>query len=403
MKDILLLGHGISNDGLKKFLENFNQDFDYLELNEIEDDYKFIVKSPGIPLDLINIRGEIISDIELIYRIIPKNIIAISGTNGKTTITMLINHFLDNSVACGNIGYPFGLAMLEEYDFYVCELSSFMLEGCKYFKPKIAILSNLWPHHLDHHKSLKKYIEAKEMICINQDENDFLIYDYDSPYLKDIVKKSKGQKYSFSTRSMLANCYLNNNYIYFNNKALINLKRLKINFEYDIKNIMTLCLTLIILKKSFKGFYNKYRKFIKADFRTQYIRRDIINDAKSTNPYSTIAALKNLNKVILICGGYDRGEQLNCLLPYLDRISLVICYGESKDKLFKFFDEFNTLAYKCFDLKEAVSLCVKYKKKENTILYSPMFASYDQYKSYIERGNEFNQLIFHLYKRSRYS
>ena len=403
MNDILLLGHGISNDGVKSFLEAIEQGFDYLELNEAKSDYKYIVKSPGISLEKIKIKGEIISDIELIYRIIPKKIIAVSGTNGKTTITMLINHFLDNSIACGNIGYPLGLAMQKEYDYYVCELSSFMLEGCKSFKPKIAILSNLWPHHLDHHKSLEKYIEAKERIFINQDQNDYLIYDYDSPYLKDIAKKGNGKKYSFSTKSMLADCYLNNNYIYFKNKTLINLKKLKINFEFEIKNIMALCLALIILKKSFKGFYSKYKKFSKANFRTEYLKKDIINDAKSTNPYSTIAALKDLDKVILVCGGYDRGERLNCLLPYLNRISLVISYGESKDKVFNFFKEFNVLVYQCRNLKEAVDLSFRYKKKENTILYSPMFASYDQYKSYIERGKEFNQLVFHLYKRNHYS
>ncbi len=402
MSDIVLLGHGLSNDGVKKVLEEFNQDFDYLELNEVNRDYKYIVKSPGIMFDLIKIKGEVISDIELIYRLMPKNIIAVSGTNGKTTIAMLINHFLKNSIACGNIGYPLGLAMLKQYDYYVCELSSFMLEGCKYFKPKIAILSNLWPHHLDHHKSLENYIKAKEMICINQDQNDYLIYDYDSPYLKDIVRKSKAKKYSFSTKSMLADCYLNNHYIYFKNKALINLNRLQISFDHDIKNIMTLCLVMIILNKSFKGFYNKYKKFNKADFRTQYIKNDIINDAKSTNPYSTIAALRNLNKVILICGGYDRGENLKCLLPYLDKISLVICYGASKNKIFDFFNEFNVPVVKCQRLKEAATLSFEHKKKENTILYSPMFASYDQYQSYQERGNEFNQLAFHLYKRSHY-
>lgn len=398
---ILLLGHGVSNDGIKNYLDNYNIYYDYLNKEEVFDKYDIVVKSPGIPLDdkVFDVCGKnVISDIELVNMFDNRDMIAITGTNGKTTTTLLINEFLSKQrecAVCGNIGYPIGLCAMDEFDIFICETSSFQLEGCKNFKPKVAVLLNINPHHLDHHKSFKAYIEAKEKICMKQDENDYLIYNFDNVYCKEIAKKSKAKKISFSTKSMLTNCYIFANNIYLNNCKIMSLNKKKI--DYNIENFMAACCAVSVYKFPLNRCKRIYKKFEKPLYRAQYLSNDIINDAKSTNPFSTIATLKTLSNVILICGGLYRGENMHVLTPYISTIKCVYAYGETKNLIMNFFNEFNIKCYIFDDLKSA-SLSALDEKKESTLLYSPMFASYDQYKDYTQRGKEFSDIINYYLK-----
>lgn len=406
---ILVLGKGISSDGVKMVLDQFYADYDYLEKNEVKSAYDYIIKSPGIPLTdpVFKItKGKIISDIELVSLLVRKYYIGITGTNGKTTITMLLNEILQKyrqSIACGNIGYAVGKAAIGIEDYLVCELSSFQLESVETFKPKIAILSNIEPHHLDHHGSFSAYLKAKAKLCQRQSEEDVLIYNYDSTYCREIAKKSKAKKLSFSTESMLADCFLFNETLYFKKIKVMTLNKEEQKRMHDIANYMAVLCALSFLNIPLKKTVRLFRNFKRAPYRVEEIYPNIYNDAKSTNPYSTVVSLKTFERVALLCGGYDRKEPLDCLNPVLSSIEKVYAYGESRFIIQRYCQEY-VLAYELFStLKEATLAALKEKKENTVILYSPMYASYDQYKSYLERGKEFTTLVLAYYHNNHYS
>lgn len=394
---MLLLGHGISNDGVKKYLDEMNIKYDYLELKDVDNfNYKRIIKSPAIKLDepyLIDAKNkgiEIITDIELAYRIYKKNMICVTGTNGKTTVVTLINKMLDNSIMCANIGLSVFDAFKKSYDKYILELSSFELECIKSFKPHIAIITNLSSSHLDHHKDISLYHQSKLNLIMNMDNNDILIYNYDDYILKENVKNRTMIKIAVSLEKKV-DCYIKNKAIYYFNTKIIKLKKIKIVGNHNIYNIMMSICAAILSGASKKRIRYEIKNFNGVPFRLQKIAKRIYNDAKSTNVSSTIEALKNFKNVILICGGKLRGEKYDRLKPYLKRIKLVLCYGEAKDKIEKFMMK-NKINVLSFDTLEGALSNIKKFKKRRIVLFSPFHSSKDQFENYIKRGELFNKL-----------
>lgn len=387
--DILVYKGGISNEGAVEFLQKNNIKYDTIAKKK---KYDYIVKPPGIVRKNVNIEGKIICDIELVYMIKKPFIIGITATAGKTSTTLLINELLKrkyNTVVAGNIGIPFGKAYCGEHRLYILELSSFELESCSTFKPRIAVMLNISDAHLDYHETMDNYIKAKEKITINQDEYDFLIYNFDDVVLKDIAKKSKAIKRCFSLCDKNADAYLDRNMI-ITKVGKYKIKDEILFFEGDICNAMASILVAELTGIEYSEISDAINNMHHPKYRMEQIYPNIYNDAKSTNVLSTIKQIKSFKNVHLICGGYDRGNNLDLmkeLFPYVDRFYL---YGGNAKRVSEFLDKYN-VKYKVFKrLKDATFEALKEK---GTIILSPMAPSYDQYSSYLERGNEFEDIL----------
>lgn len=390
---ILLLGKGVANDGCKRLLDYHKISYDYKNIDELECfSYEYIVKSPGISLDdkiFEKLEGIIISDIELVYRLRKPFIIAVTGSNGKTTVTSMLAHVLGKkykAIACGNIGYSFSDAVVDnpDADYYIVEVSSFQLEAIKDFSPNCAIILNISPCHIDHHKSYSEYISSKLNILKNICKYDGVVFNKDISYIK-----SKNNYYSYSKNDTTALIYYLNGYIYYRDKRIFKIDKKYTSF--DIDNIMAVLSTLKYLNKLYLKKYIK--SFKKPKYRFEKIEKYIYNDAKSTNCASTSNALLNLKKCHLICGGYDRGIPIIMDRNALFNIIKVYAYGESKNKIKAYFDE-KKIKCEAFDsLNDAAIEALLSRCRDENILYSPMCASFDQYKSYIERGKEFEKII----------
>ncbi|MFI3329538.1 MAG: UDP-N-acetylmuramoyl-L-alanine--D-glutamate ligase [bacterium] len=403
---ILFVGKGISNDGAIKLAQQLKIKYDYINVNDnVDNNYSVIVKGPGISYDekilrrFIKLNKLVVTDIEFVYWFLNRYYIGVTGSNGKTTTTLLINDILNKkykSIACGNIGYSIGEASVEnkECTHFVCELSSFELKGTNLFTPNIAVITNINCCHLDYHKTIEDYILSKKKLIDNQSINDYLIYNLDCNTTKTIISNSVAKKYSFSLYDQTADCYIKNNYIYFNNKRIIKIKKLKEKNIETLGNYLASIIVGNILNINKKDIKKSLITFKKSDYRFQYIKKNIINDAKSTNVYSTISAIKSIKKpIILISGGLYRNYELNQLDNYLINIQLVVSYGETNDLLKSYFEKNNIKCIKVENLVEATLEALKYLNKNNVLLYSPMFASYDLFKSYQQRGELFNKLI----------
>lgn len=400
---VLILGKGVANDGVELLLKEKNIDYDYLEVEEVKSyDYDYVVKAPGIPFynDVVkefssrDIR--VLTDLELGMKLEDKFYILTSGSNGKTTTVSLIYHILKSKfkvVLCGNIGYSFCRALVEhkDKDIFLVEVSSFQLEN-SYINPNISVLLNVNPCHLDHHLTFRNYTESKEKITINQDEKGFFVYNFNDNIVRKIASKTKAKLVSFSDDSVLSKCYLYDGYIYYGNVKIFKIGKYLLNKEYLLLDYLAAISVVMCLNRmSVRTIRKSLKDFKEIEYRLTKINDYIYNDAKSTNPYSTIAAIKCFDNIYLLCGGYERKEDLSCLKPYLHKIKKVYTFGQSKNKVYNFMTNNNV------DVEVFNNLEMAFRKSLNDrtneiILFSPMYASFDEYKNYVERGTYFNEL-----------
>lgn len=434
-KNILIMGFGVTGKSALKFLKEFpckiyvydsNQDLQKLNVEEDFiifkeedlDNIDLIVKSPGIyPFHELLMKArekniEIISDIELSYRNLKtKNVIAVTGTNGKTTTTTIIGDILkrvSQTYVVGNIGRGIleitGEAKSDDY--LVIEASSFQLEDTIDFKPHIALLTYVTSDHLDWHKTTKNYVDAKFKIFKNQDENDFAILNYEN---KELAKEYnlKAEKYYFSMEKISdKGAYVQDGKIYFNDgkniEEVLDTKDIKIPGDHNIKNIMAaiigcklLNIDLDIIKKSITSFTG-------VEHRIEFVRElrgvKYYNDSKGTNPDSTEVAVAAMDgDVILIAGGYDKGADFDDLIEKSkDKIKTAILFGETAEKISKACKENDLEFYITKDLNKAVELAEKISCEGDDVLLSPACASWDMYSDYEVRGQHFKDLVKEL-------
>lgn len=401
---ILVLGKGVANDGVVKLLKRENHDYDYLNPSEVTDlSYDLVVKAPGISYQNQFIEKnlkqgvKIITDIELAMMLSSHYFICVTGSNGKTTTVTLITQILSTKykvIACGNIGYSVCSAIVEhpEADIFVVELSSFQLEK-SLIDPQISVLLNVHPCHLDHHSSYRSYLESKAQITQNQSANHIVIYNYTDRQIKRLIRDSPAKKITFSVDSCLTHCYTDREYIYYDSKKILKLTSNLKEKEFLLADVMAaIAATLQVQGIKASHIRKAFKQFKEVDFRLTKLNDFIYNDAKSTNPYSTIAAMKCFDNILLICGGYDRKENLNCLNEHLYKLKKVYAYGQSKDKVYNYMTNHNVECHCFTSLEEAFVQALK-DRKDETILFSPMFASFDCFKNYNERGKFFNQLF----------
>ena len=385
----------------------------------LEEHFDFVVKNPGIPYHNCMVEAAmkkgipVYTEIEIAYQLLEGLIIGITGSNGKTTTTTLASLMLKESFperqvfAAGNIGIP--LSQLAEQstkeDIYVSELSSFQLMGIDQFKPKIACIVNIFSAHLDYHGTREEYIEAKLQLTKNQTEEDYLVYNADYPELITLIEgHTNATLVPFSRKNILEfGASVKDNYICFNGEKVIPVSTIQVPGTQNVENVLAAVAIAKLAGATNEGIKKAVQNFHGVKHRTQFVKevnkRRFYNDSKATNIIATQIALRSFTNqsVILIAGGLDRGNGFDELVPDLTSVSGIVLYGETKEKL----QEASKLAgvpviEVVNTLEEATKKAYEISKEDDIILLSPACASWDQFKNFEIRGDEFIRVVENL-------
>ena len=379
-----------------------------------------VVKSPGIPDSILLIRRlhelgiRVVSEIEFASEYTEKLIVGITGSNGKTTTTMLIDHILKRSQlnfgVGGNIGNSFAEQVSEEkHEGYVLELSSFQLDGIVKFTPHIAIMTNITPDHLDRYdNNLENYVDSKFRIIMNQTENNFLIYDSDNEIILNWLKnnKTRAQLMPFSLEKKFEKgAYIENEEIIIKtNKEEFKMEitSLALQGKHNVKNSMAAAMTAQLLKVRKQTIRESLEDFEGAEHRLEEVLKingvKYINDSKATNINATFYALDSMTTpTVWIVGGVDKGNDYFDLMPLVrEKVKAIICLGIENDKIIKTFGNVIDLIVETQGAEEAVKVAYKIAEKGDTVLLSPACASFDLFENYEDRGRQFKQAIREL-------
>ena len=385
----------------------------------LEEHFDFVVKNPGIPYHNCMVEAAIkkgipvYTEVEIAYHLLEGLIIGITGSNGKTTTTTLASLMLKESFperqvyAAGNIGIP--LSELAEQstneDIYVSELSSFQLMGIDQFKPKIACIVNIFSAHLDYHGSREEYINAKLQLTKNQTEEDYLVYNADYPELITLIEgNTKATLVPFSRKNTLEfGSSVKDDYIYFNNEKVIPVSTIQVPGTQNVENVLAAVAIAKLAGATNEGIEKAVKNFHGVKHRTQFIKevnkRRFYNDSKATNIIATQTALRSFinQSVILIAGGLDRKNGFDELVPDLTSVSGIVLYGETKEKLQEAAKVAGVPVIEVVNtLEEATKKAYGISKEEDIILLSPACASWDQFKNFEIRGDEFIRVVENL-------
>ena len=376
-----------------------------------------IMKSPGIPdkAPIIKKAHEkgiaVISEIEFASQYTDSLIVGITGSNGKTTTTLLTHHIFKEAGLQvglgGNIGYSFAeLVATENPPYYVLEISSFQLDGIEHFAPHIAVLLNITPDHLDRYDyKFENYINSKFRIAMNQTENDYLIYDTDdeviTQWLSTHTIKSKLIPFSIE-KELPQGAFLKDNKIYImleNQTTEIDVEEISLRGKHNIKNTMAASVAARLvnirnnsLRESLKGFKGAPHRLeeVKVVDGVTYV-----NDSKATNVNSVFYALDTIKTpIVWIVGGQDKGNDYNSLLPYVhEKVRAIVCLGVDNTPIIQsFYNTIDTLV-ETRSMDEAVKLAQSFAQEGDTVLLSPACASFDLFKNYEERGDLFKAAV----------
>ena len=381
----------------------------------LDDSFDYLIKNPGVPIDhkyVLKARElgvEVINEVEMAFRLLPKGIkfVGITGTNGKTTTTTLIYEMLikDGKRAhlTGNIGYPLigFLDKLEEGDIIVMETSCQQLENLTKFNPDIAVMTNLSEAHIDFLKSYDNYKRVKTKIFQNHDSHNIAVLNYENKDVMDMTKDIKSTKKYFSSERKVDGCYLENDAIYYYDEKIMDTKDIALIGKHNYENIMAAILvvkelgvnsdTIRELLKDFKGVEHR------IEFVREYNGVKFYNDSKATNIKATQIALSAFKTpVIILLGGLDRGHDFFELKDYMGCVKHVVALGECRNRVESFAKELNIPVTVVETIKEAVPAAVEVSKEGDTVLLSPASASWDQYKCFEDRGDEFKDLVNNL-------
>ena len=379
----------------------------------------FIIKSPGISSDsyiikkLIHEGKDIISEIEFASRYTSAILIGITGTNGKTTTTMLTYKILKdaglNVGIAGNIGDSFAFQVAQNnFDYYVLEISSFQLDDICEFVPHISVITNITPDHLDRYNyNFNKYIKSKLKILRNQSEKDFFLFNAEDPVLKKLIGREnlKPQKIPLGVRKDLEGVSIDKDQIIIKHKKkkiMINSVQFSLSGRHNLLNAMaasTIGSLLDVSKESirdslchFKGAPHRMEKVLTI----QHV--EYINDSKATNINATFFAIDSIKgSLVWIVGGVDKGNDYNELLPMVrKKAKAIICLGLDNEKLRNTFESISEIFIETQSMSEAVKIAYKVSEAKDTVLLSPACASFDLFKNYEDRGNQFKNAVRNL-------
>ncbi len=380
----------------------------------LDSSYRIVVKNPGIkPNHAIVEKAKqlgipVVTEIEVAYYFKPHNVkvIAITGSNGKTTTTTLTYEILKKAglpvKLGGNIGYPVCslVAETKENDIWVLEISGQQLHDIINFKPDVSVLTNLSPVHLDYFENYDNYKLSKCRIFENHTKENLAIINAGDQDVLDSTKNILSKTIYFSSKNSSDLC-LKEDAIYYYDEKIISLKDIRIKGNHNYENAMCAIGVCKFFNIDNKYIYDVLSTFNGVEHRIEFVKnvngRDFYNDSKATNVKSTQIALSAFNNpTILLLGGLDRGHSFDDLKDYLKNTKHIICFGETKNRIKTFADTLNVPCTIVDNIKEAVSLAYNLSAIGDTILLSPACASWDQYKCFEDRGNDFKESVSQL-------
>ena len=376
-------------------------------LELLDEDFEWMVKNPGIPYNnpmvmrALEKKIPVITEVELAYLISDAPIIGITGSNGKTTTTTMIAEVLtaggQNGLLSGNIGFPASQVAQDagKTDTLVMELSSFQLMGIEAFHPEIAVITNLMPTHLDYHGSFEEYVAAKWNIQKNMTASDYVVLNFNQDLAKELAKKTAAQVIPFSTQEQVDGAYLDGDVLTFRGEAIMKASELGVPGSHNVENALA---TIAVAK--LRGIDNQVIKETLAHFggvkhRLQYVGEinqvKFYNDSKSTNILATQKALSGFDnsKVILIAGGLDRGNEFDELVPDIKGLKKMVILGESAARVKRAADQAEVSYLDASDIRDATRKAFSVAEPGDIVLLSPANASWDMYKNFEVRGDEF--------------
>ena len=412
------------NDGKEK------SEIDKKKLNELEklgvkfffgshpDDlldksYDYLIKNPGVPIHHKYVQKaqklgiKVINEVEMAYKLLPSDVtlVAITGTNGKTTTTSLTYEIIKEAgIRChlaGNIGFPLCsfLDKIKSGDIIVMETSCQQLNDIKEFKPNIAVMTNLSEAHVDFFdNSYQKYKDVKTKIFKNQTEKNVAILNLDNKEVLNQTENIKSNKRYFSCNDKNVDCYLENDIIYYKGNKLLDTKDMIIVGKHNAQNVMAAILVAKelnisddVIKKvscNFKGVEHR------LEFSGEINGVRYYNDTEATNIKCTQIALSSFNDpIIIILGGLERGKNFNDLTPYMKKVRAIIAIGECRNRVKEFGESLGIKTYVYEFLKDGFKKIVSIAKPKDVVLLSPASASWDQYKECEIRGKEFKDYV----------
>ena len=434
---LTILGSGISGFGAAILASKYNYKVFVSDNNSIKDSEKalfdkhdilweenghtfnkilnsdLIVKSPGIPnnskiiTEIIKNNIQIFSEIEFASKYTKAKIIAVTGTNGKTTTSMILAKILKDSgrdvLLAGNIGYSFSYALSKkDYDYVVLEVSSFQLDNIIDFKPFISVLLNITPDHLDRYKgNFSQYINAKHKITLNQNQNDYIIYNYDDELVRSIKTKAKKIPISlFSSLKDDAGFYKNNKISINLNNSKMTINKLALQGTHNIFNSMAAAMAARVFEVSDDLIRQSLIDFENVEHRLEHVLKvhgiDFINDSKATNVNAAWYAVESMTKpFVWIVGGEDKGNDYSALKKIVKekKLKAIVCLGINNDKILESFKNEVDVIVQANDMQDAVEKSYALAESGESVLLSPACASFDLYENFEHRGSEFKKQV----------
>jgi UDP-N-acetylmuramoylalanine--D-glutamate ligase len=381
----------------------------------LDEGFELVVKNPGIPyfnpmVEKALEKGiPVITEIELAYEISEAPFIGITGTNGKTTTTTLIFEMLEKGrkspLIAGNIGtVAADVAQSATHENnIVIELSSFQLMGIDTFRPRIAVLTNLYDAHLDYHRTRPEYFHAKALITKNQTEEDYFIVNYEQEDVINIARLSQATLIPFSTKRYIEDgVSVKDGWVVYFGEKVIQKEQIVLPGDHNLENILS-----AVAAAKLSGVENDAIRSVLSSFegvkhRLQYIGQKngvkFYNDSKATNILATQNALAAFDKpIILLAGGLDRGNEFDELIPSLEKVKALITFGQTADKLERVANKVGIKTIIRVDnVEKAVPVAYALSEKDDVILLSPACASWDQYKTFEVRGDIFVNAVHKL-------
>ena len=379
----------------------------------IESSVDYLIKNPGVPIDhkyilKCNELGiPVINEVEMAYRCIPKDknikILAITGSNGKTTTTTLCYEFLkkDNKkvILAGNIGYPLCsfIDSLENDTIIVIEVSCQQLENLDKFNPDVAIMTNITEAHIDFMKTYEHYKYVKSKLLRNQSSSDVAILNKESRDLLDSVKNAKSTKKYFSSKNVINGAYLLNDSIYYYDEKIISIDDLKLRGVHNYENIMASVMGVKEFGCSTFSIVSVLKEFTGVAHRLEFVcnknGRVFYNDTEATNIKCTQIALSSFSEpTIILLGGLERGQNFYDLEPYMKNVKAIVAMGECENRVKEFGDSLNIPTYLCNYIDKATRKAYEISSSGDVILLSPGSASWDQFKQCEDRGDLFKEI-----------
>jgi len=420
--EVFLSDKGVIKDKYKSVLKNVEIGFE--ENGHTPErllDADLVIKSPGIPdqVAVVSMAKEkgipVISEIEFAGRFTEAKKICITGSNGKTTTTLLLHHILKNAGInvglAGNVGNSFAWQVAtRSFDVYVLEISSFQLDGMFGFKADIAILLNITPDHLDRYEgSFDKYIRSKLRIIQNQTENDVLIYCYDDPVITQRINENsvRMQLFPFSLMEMEfgQGAFLKGENIIIkthNKPFIMTLEQLALQGKHNIYNSMAAGIAARLMDIRNDSIKQSLSDFHNIPHRLEYVASvhgiTFINDSKATNLNSTWYALEYIDTpIVWIAGGIDKGNDYSMISGLVkEKVKAIICLGVNNKKLFEAFGKKVKSMVETTTMEQAVISAYHMAKKGDVVLLSPACASFDLFENYEDRGNQFKEYVREL-------